>query len=121
MKQRTDILSLTRTLAPEDISTGMYVAILHETWQLIPCDQTAWRGRIVDPLEVTIRPCDDCHPLRVKAVCLPFVAVSAAEDGTRVLDVRRHRLGAVDPAFARLVWKRLREEKRRAKRKRKRG
>jgi len=44
-------------------------------------------------------------PLKVKAVCLPFVLVKHPAGGKRTLDVRKVRLARLDKKYAAAAWK----------------
>jgi hypothetical protein len=49
-------------------------------------------------------------PLRVKAVCLPFVLVARINGKPRTLDLRRVQLVKLDRGYAKLVRKALRRK-----------
>lgn len=94
-------IAVAKPLAPEDIAPGQFVAILHEVvntprWAF---DEGVW----------TLRPSPGSHaqapeefdvPMRVLAVCLPFVLVSCAPGGLRQVDVRRARLALLSAEYA---------------------
>lgn len=44
-------------------------------------------------------------PLKVKAICLPFVLVKHPTGGKRTLDVRKVRLARLDNKYAAAAWK----------------
>jgi hypothetical protein len=99
--------SLARSLAPEDLSCGDFVAILHEIvewpsffWscdaQLLPPDEL---------VRLTVRSSEGGTPLKVKAICLPFVFVKKPCGTHQTLDVRQHRLVRLTPEYAGVVWK----------------
>jgi hypothetical protein len=96
-----------RSLAPEDLSCGDCVAILHEIvewpsffWscdaQLLPPDEL---------VRLAVRSSEGGTPLKVKAICLPFVFVKRPCGTHRTLDVRQHRLVRLAPEYAASVWK----------------
>ncbi|MEN0110181.1 MAG: hypothetical protein AAF805_05620 [Planctomycetota bacterium] len=110
--------TLAKTLAPEDVRPGDDVAVLDREWE--------WpaHGCGYDPpiggepvLRVRLRPHDATPPLRVVAVCLPYVFVEPPRGEPRTLDVRAVRLARLDGGYARRVRKAL---KRRGGRKRRR-
>lgn len=94
-------ITVAKPLAPEDVAPGQFVAILHEVvntprWAF---DEGVW----------TLRPSPGSHaqapeefdvPMRVVAVCLPFVLVTCAPGGLRQVDVRRARLALLSAEYA---------------------
>src|SRR5262245_57311657 len=98
-----------RSLAAEDLRCGDFVAILHEIvewpsffWtcdsHLLPPDE---------PVRLTCKSSDCGTPLKVKAICLPFVFVKLPSGQHRTLDVRRHQLARLDADYGQTVWKTL--------------
>lgn len=97
-------------LAPEDLRPGQDVAILTEvfecpTW-LWHCEAPGFRPDEVVRLQAIGRASG--RPLRIKAVCLPFVLVTRIDGKSRTLDVRRVQLVKLDRSFAKLVRKSIR-------------
>jgi hypothetical protein len=103
-----------RTLAPDDLRAGDFVSILEETieypsfwWS---CDPQLWPPS--QPVRMSCRT-DDCGvPLKVKAVCLPFVFVKKPCGKHRTLDIRQQRLVRLSAKYAGAVWKILSKESR---------
>ena len=102
---------VSRSLAAEDLKCGDFVGILHEIvewpsffWscdsQLLPPDQF---------VRLACRASDGGTPLKVKAICLPFVFVKKPCGQHRILDVRQHRLVRLSSEYAEPVWKALRK------------
>lgn len=93
--------SISRAIAPEDIRPGMYVVVLcviHEYMLVDGWDPTvSSRPRT---LRVNCLCGADGDPLRVVAVCLPFVQVECPEGRLRALDVRQQKLAAVSESYA---------------------
>ena len=98
---------VSRSLAAEDLKRGDFVAILQEIvewpsffWncdaQLLPPDQ---------PVRLVCRNADGGTPLKVKAICLPFVFVKKPCGQHQTLDVRQHRLVRLSDEYAQAVWK----------------
>lgn len=117
--------SLARPLAPEDICPGQHVAVLRVTYEVPSfvwdcCDSFGDRSELV---RLSMLPDHTGEPLKVKAVCLPFVwgRTSSGQEGA--LDIRRVQLARVDEPYARAARKaakaRQRREKPKSKRKRK--
>jgi hypothetical protein len=99
--------TLARALAPEDVRSGDYVALLYEIYDypsfywcadstLLPPDQ---------PVRIRVAPGDESIPLKVKSVCLPFVLVTMPSRGKRTLDLRKCRLARLDKKYAAAAWK----------------
>lgn len=112
-----DRATLAKSLAPEEVRAGEWVAVLYEvqeytllTWE---CDvPPADRDEVV---RVAITPDDGGEPLEVKAVCLPFVLVKPHKGKLRQIDIRRHRLARLAPSFAK-VWAKGPKSKQKKKR-----
>lgn len=101
------------TVAGEDLACGDYVSVLNETVDL-PSYLWDCCGGSLSPEElVRIRliPESAGQPLRVIAICLPFVYAKTARGETAILDTRRMRLVRLDRSCAKLVWKELRHER----------
>lgn len=99
--------NVSRSLAAEDLRCGDFVAILHEIvewpsffWscdvQLLPPDEL---------VRLQCRVTDGGTPLKVKAICLPFVFVKKPCGQHRILDVRQHRLVRLSSDYSKPVWK----------------
>jgi len=104
---------LARTLAPEDVRTGDYVALLHQTCELPSFLWCAESFQIAhdQPVRIQLLPELAGIPLKVCAVCLPFVFVKHANGTHQTLDVRGCRLARLHRSYAKVVWK---AEKKRA-------
>lgn len=101
--------SLAKPLAPEDVCVGDYVAPLHETYEL-PTFLWGCDSGFVDRSEmIPVRFVPDycVAPLKVEAICLPFVLVKHPVRGRNSLDVRRYQLARLDQSFGRIAWKAL--------------
>ncbi len=100
----TSRIESTRAIAPEDLSVGRYVAVLHEIseYHFRDCECGV---RTLRTQEV---PSYTDYPVKVASVCLPFVFVETANGETDILDVRRQRLGAVPARFAAGIHDRVR-------------
>ena len=97
-----------RSLAPEDIDKGMFVAIQHENREWYnPCEFSDMvPGKMPKPYVFPCKNCSDGDPRRVLAVCLPFVYVENASGSTEALDIRRHALVRVSEDYALEVFTR---------------
>ncbi len=107
-----------QTVAGEDLEVGDYVAVLEQTYEFA---SFLWCGVDVqlmppdEPVRVRMAPLDSGVPLRVAAVCVPFVLAKHPKGGTRSLDLRLCRLARVDRGYGRAAW-RLARGKRAGKR-----
>ena len=99
--------TLAKSLAPEEIVPGQYVAILDEVCELpsylwSDCGALTPRDQLV---RIRYTPTSDAVPLKVRSVCLPFVLVKQPCGSKRTLDVRKSRLARLDRRYARAAWK----------------
>ncbi|MEO1237658.1 MAG: hypothetical protein AAFX76_12800 [Planctomycetota bacterium] len=101
------VLAAARPVAPEDLRVGDGVTVSQATTQLLATDDPPPgddRHRILTARYI---PGDAGQPLRVEAVCLPFVLVSGPDKACRTLDLRRHHLARLDDAYTRRAFRRL--------------
>ena len=109
---------LAKTLAPEEICAGDYVARLYEIKEF---PSWFWEDGICPDREELVRiqytPEDGGIPLKVKSVCLPFVLVKDPRAQRFTLDVRQVKLARLDREFAKMAWNMLRAPRTKRKRK----
>jgi hypothetical protein len=99
--------TLVRLLAPEDVQTGDYVALLDEMFEY-PSFWWCIDATLLPPHElVRLRfiPREEGRPLKVRGVCLPFVLAKEPRGTYRTLDLRRCRLARLDRSFATTAWR----------------
>ncbi|MEM8865443.1 MAG: hypothetical protein AAGF31_07835 [Planctomycetota bacterium] len=110
--------SLARTVAPEDIARGDYVAILsveHEYPLLVwLCDPPLTQQDEVVCIRQRTDLCRD--PLKVCDICLPFVSVKRPSGERATLDVRSCELARLDPGYGKRVWRAQAPKKKKGKR-----
>ena len=95
-------ITLARQQAPEDITPGSYVAVIRIVTEFIsPKCFFEQHEDSITPTRITWLPCDEAEPLRVTAVCLPFVLVETPRGKPKTLDVRQHVIARLDKDFAR--------------------
>jgi hypothetical protein len=104
---------VSRSLAAEDLEQGDYVGILSE---IVEWPSFFWHcdAQLLPPGELVRLQCrasEGGTPLKVKAICLPFVFVKSPGGQHRILDVRRHRLVRLTREYAELVWKAMGKQK----------
>jgi hypothetical protein len=102
-RQHGAAATLAKALAPEEIRTGDFVAVLYEivewpSW--IWCDDATLSSR-EEVVRMCVTPREAAAPLEVCSICLPFVLVREPCRRERIVDIRRHRLARLDRAFAR--------------------
>jgi hypothetical protein len=99
--------SVARSIAPDDLQCGDFVSILHEIveWPSFfwSCDPQLWPPG--QPVRVQQLGSDGGTPLKVKAICLPFVFVKSPNGQHRTLDVRQHKLVRLNKDYSETVWK----------------
>lgn len=94
-----------RVIGPEDVRIGDYVAITHTTYEFIADPCTGITQPEVKPARVTMIPWNAGRPMKVVAVCLPFVLVLDTSRTTETLDLRRHRIARLGRAYGRKAFK----------------
>ena len=101
-----------RPLAAEDLRCGDFVGVLYEIDEW-PSFYWSCDGQLLpphEPVRLARRATDGGTPLKVKAICLPFVFVKLPCGQHRTLDVRQHHLVRLSPQYARPVWKALHKQ-----------
>ncbi|QYU70098.1 hypothetical protein J4558_08255 [Leptolyngbya sp. 15MV] len=96
-------LTAVRRIAPEDVAVGQFVVVLGEHKSVyLPDSFGQTPGIVPRPIRLVCSCawCADGSPLRVVAVCLPFVQVATVDDERRFLDVRTHILAIVSEEYA---------------------
>jgi hypothetical protein len=101
-------ITISKPLAPEDISPGDYVTVLHVVCEYLNIFSDCAFGQPPRPFRVAWLP-PDVTPLKVVSICLPFVLVEDAKGASRTMDLRRHTLARLDEDFARKAMKRTRK------------
>jgi len=101
------VTAVATRLAPEDLRPGQDVAILTE---VVECPTWLWCGELPgtrpdELVRVQALGRGAGRPLRIKAICLPFVLVTKTDGKSRTLDVRRVQLVKLDRDYAKLVRK----------------
>jgi hypothetical protein len=110
MKTSTESASITTvatTVAGEDVHCGDYVT-LHSTTCEVP--SYMWDQAMLPSTELVrlkVIPGEAGTPLKVFAVCLPFIYAKSAAGDVRTLDLRRQQIVRLDRAAAKVVWNAL--------------
>jgi hypothetical protein len=106
----TETASLAVSVAPEDLNCGDFVAVLNELHELPSYlwfdSAPAERSQLVRLWHI---PAASGLPLKVKAICLPFVFVKSPTGQFESIDVRRVQLVRLHESYAKTVWKEVRK------------
>jgi hypothetical protein len=105
----TTELTAAATVAGEDLACGDYVSLLNET---VEFPSFLWDASGVDlsPHELVrlkVIPDTAGHPLKVMAICLPFVYARLPGGDVATLDTRRTQLVRLNRKCAKAIWKEL--------------
>jgi len=108
---KTASLALAASVAPEDLECGDFVAILSEISEF---PSFFWFDTSPDDRDKLVRlrfiPKGSGRPLKIKAICLPFVAVKPPVGQCETIDVRQTQLARLDERYAKHVRKKLRAQ-----------
>jgi hypothetical protein len=104
--------SAAATVAGEDLACGDYVSLLN---QAVDLPSYLWDscGTSLSPHEmVRLRfiPDEAGQPLKVIAICLPFVYAETPKGVVTIIDTRQTQLVRLNRRCAKVVWKRLRSD-----------
>jgi hypothetical protein len=105
--------TLAELVAGEDLQCGDYVATFTQTTEL-PSYLWDCGDYTLSPQELVrlkYMPCDAGQPLKIIAVCLPFVYAVKPDRSPVTLDLRRTQLVRLDTGCARKAWKALKGPK----------
>jgi hypothetical protein len=105
--------TLAASVAPEDLLLGDYVAtlsVIHEFPSFFWCCDSELSAR-EEVVRIQRTGGDEGTPLKIKAICLPFVLVKDTTGKHRTLDIRLCRLARLSPEYARRVWKALKQKR----------
>ena len=110
--------SLASRLAAEEVRAGDLVSVLWQSWDF---PSFLWCGdaSVMPPEEmVHVRAKSPLGgvPLKVKAVCLPFVFVKEPAGRCFPIDLRRCEMVRLDDKYAECAWRRLKKRKRKKRR-----
>lgn len=101
--------SAAATVAGEDIALGDYVSLLSRTVE-VPSYMWDSCAASLSPHEMVrlrLIPEEAGQPLKVIAICLPFVYAKTPQGAVVTLDTRQMQLVRLERRCARVVWKEL--------------
>jgi hypothetical protein len=98
-------------VAPEDLRRGDFIAVLSE---IVELPSFLWTETLPSARDKLVRlrrlPTEDRAPLKVKAICLPFIFVKLPSSQFQTIDVRLASLVRLEKDYAKTVWKLLRPQ-----------
>jgi hypothetical protein len=107
----TDTTSMSALVAPEDLRCGDYVAVLNE---IVEFPTFLWSLSVPGERDELVRirfvPTGSGLPLRIKAICLPFVFVTSPLGQGQSIDVRQVQLVRLKEGYAKTVRRSLRKQ-----------
>lgn len=106
--QENEGTSVAALVAPEDLRRGDFVTVLSE---IVELPSFLWCEMLATDRSELVRlrrlPTDDRAPMKVKAICLPFIFVKLPKGQFRTIDIRLTSLVRLEKNYARTVWKTL--------------
>ena len=118
MHMKTDVstsenTSVAASVAPEDLKIGDFVAVLNE---VIEDPSFFWFDLEATKRDELVRiryiPSGSGMPLKVKAICLPFVFVKPPIGQSETVDIRKVQLVRLNERYGKAIWKELRKQQR---------
>ncbi len=113
LQQEFPQLVASRTVSPEDLAVGDYIAITRYVIEAPSffwcCDETIRQRE--ELAQIWLMPKDIQPPMKVLEVCLPFVLTKTVDRRHKLLDLRMLQLVRVDPRYGRKVRKLVRKNK----------
>ena len=106
--------TLAATVLNEDINSGDFVALLNECVD-VPSylwDTCATSLAPHEMVRLKLMPEEAGRPLKVIAVCLPFVYAKSPSGRFETLDTRRMQLVRLNRRCAKVLWKQMRAKRR---------
>jgi hypothetical protein len=106
IEEKHDAITLAKSVAPEDLVRGEYVAILNETYEYVSflwnCDSTVLPPNI--PIKIQWQSQSEGMPMKIVDICLPFIFIKEPNGTHRSLDMRKYQLVRLDESYAKRVW-----------------
>ena len=102
---------MAKSVGLEDLRVGDYVTFLQVSYQypsFLWCDLSQPQD---EPVQITYLPIRAGIPLKIKAICLPFLVVTGPDKKSDTIDVRQCRLARLDDEYARVAWKALKKKR----------
>lgn len=101
-----DACQLAKCVAPEDLNCGEFVAALNVIREypsfMWCCDGSDVQPH--EPVRIQYQESGSGTPLKVKAICLPFVFVKFPNGKSQTIDVRLTQFVRLNADYASVVW-----------------
>ena len=112
--------TLARAVHAEDLAPGDFAAVLNEIveWPSFFWSDCAATLTPEENVRTQRIPCNAGEPLRIEAICLPFVYAKDARGELRTLDVRQAQLVRLQKRAAKAVWRELQPRRGKSSKKR---
>jgi hypothetical protein len=105
--------TLAQNIAGEDLVVGEYIAILNDTYEYpsFLWDRCAVTLPASEPVRVRYASSRAGKPIKIAAICLPFVYGKNPDGAMEIIDLRRAQIVRLDQACARDIRDQLRSKK----------
>ncbi|MFG0260719.1 MAG: hypothetical protein ACF8LK_10250 [Phycisphaerales bacterium JB041] len=100
-RNKDNVVRVVRQVRADDVRVGDYVVVMHESYDFMACGFGADNVRVQ---RVTVLPNSTEAPVRIEAVCVPFLMVRSARGECSMIDMRRVQLATVAGRFGRAVF-----------------
>ena len=111
IRSKSGSLQMAACVAPEDLNCGDFVAALNTTFELPSflwcCDGLSLQPD--EPVRMQFCAVNAGVPLKIKAICLPFIFARFPGQKSQILDVRQTQLVRLNRDYARAVWKEMKQ------------
>ncbi len=104
----SQLTSVAKILAPEDIRRGDYVTVLAELGEypsFFWCNGIG-AGPADEPVRIWWRSRPNHDVFKVVSICLPLLLLKSIDGSFSQIDIRQSQLAKLSRGYARLVWKR---------------
>lgn len=112
IQAKCDESELAKCVSPEDLHRGDFVAVLNSIYEfpsfLWCCDSGSIRHD--EPVRVQFKSPTDGVPLKIKAICLPFVLVRLPNGRAQSIDVRQNQFVRLTTRYAKTVWRQMKRD-----------
>ena len=108
-------LAAARPLHPEDICVGDDVALYRVSYEwpsFLWCCADPSTLPPEQPVRITAYPGGEPQPMRVRAICLPFVVCRLANGDHSTFDIRQIQLARLDRQFAKFARRAIQSQNR---------
>ncbi len=109
-KKKDTGISVVRQVRADDVCVGDYVVVMHESYDFVSmsCFSDTDSMKVE---RVTVLPNQTKSPVRIEAVCVPFLMVKAVGGKRTMVDMRRVQLAQVSGRFGQAVFAAMQPKK----------